>query len=139
MDFCRRIAPLARAHGITVAVEPQRRQECNLINSVAEGLELVRAVADPAIGLTVDFYHVAEEKEDPGIVIEAGPHVRHLHFANPQGRVFPARFEEYDYRRFFQSLRTIAYPGRISIEARATDFGAEAPRAIAFLRSAFAR
>jgi sugar phosphate isomerase/epimerase len=87
-------------------------------------------------GLTVDFYHVAEEREDPAIVVAAAPHVRHVHFANPQGRVFPARPEEYDYRRFFDSLRAIGYAGRISIEARAADFGRDAPRAIAFLRSA---
>ena len=60
--FCRRIAPEARARDIVIAIEPQRPQESNLVNSVAEGLELVRAASDPAIQLTVDFYHVAEVK-----------------------------------------------------------------------------
>jgi len=137
--FCKRIAPEARALGIVIAIEPQRPQESNLVNSVAEGLELVRAVDDPAIQLTVDFYHLAEVKEDPAIVVEAAPFVRHLHMANPVGRVFPLRSEEYDYAGFFDSLRRIGYRGRMSIEGRAGDFTAEAPRAIAFLRTAFDR
>ena len=59
VGFCKRIAPLARARGITLAFEAQRRQEANLINSVAEGLELVAMVADPNFQLVVDFYHLA--------------------------------------------------------------------------------
>src|SRR5262249_2664242 len=38
VDFCRRIAPEARARNITIAVEPQCRQECNIINTAAEAL-----------------------------------------------------------------------------------------------------
>jgi D-psicose/D-tagatose/L-ribulose 3-epimerase len=138
VSFCQRLAPEARARGITIAIEPQRRQECNIINTVAEGLQLVRAVGDPAIQLTVDFYHLAEEKEDPEDVVAAAAHVRHVHMANPRGRVFPLRADDYDYARFFASLRRIGYSGRMSIEAGAADFTVEAPRAIMFLRSALA-
>lgn len=47
VDFGRRIAPEARAHGITVAIEPLRREETNIINSAAEGLKLVEASTIP--------------------------------------------------------------------------------------------
>jgi hypothetical protein len=53
VDFGRRIAPEAKAHGITVAVEPLRTQETNIINSAAEGLALVNAIADPNFQLMV--------------------------------------------------------------------------------------
>ncbi len=65
--------------------------------------------------------------------------MRHLHMANPVGRAFPLRWEEYDYARFFARLRQIGYAGRMSIEARSADFAAEAPRAIAFLREVWGR
>ena len=68
VDFGRRIAPEARARGITVTIEPLRRQETNIINSAAEGLELVKAINDPNFQLMVDFYHLASEQEDPSIV-----------------------------------------------------------------------
>lgn len=87
----------------------------------------------------VDFYHLASEKEDPAVIIRGREHIRHLHVANPQGRVFPLKWEEYDYAPFFASLRKIGYDKRISVEASTKDFPADAPQAIALLRGAFAR
>lgn len=138
VGFCKRIAPEAKARNITVAVEPQRRQECNIINTAAEALRLIKAVNHPNIQLMIDFYHLAEEREDPSIINKAKNYIRHLHMANPQGRVFPLTWEEYDYAAFFKNLRRIGYDRRISIEAKSHDFATEAPRAIAFLRRAFA-
>lgn len=135
--FGKRIAPEARANGITVVIEPLRRQETNIINTTAEGLALVKAIGDPNFQLLVDFFHLASEKEDPAIILEARDHIRHLHMANPQGRVFPLQWEEFDYAPFFANLRRIGYAGRISIEASSRDVPAEAPRAIALLRKAF--
>jgi D-psicose/D-tagatose/L-ribulose 3-epimerase len=139
VDFGRRVAAEARVRGITVAVEPLRRQETNIINSVAEALELVRAVNDPNFQLMVDFYHLASEREDPGVVLRARDHIRHLHVANPQGRVFPLEWSEYDYAPFFAKLVTVGYDGRISVEASTKDLPHEAPQAIALLRRAFER
>jgi len=137
VEFGRRIAPEARAHGITVAVEPLRPQETNIINSAAEGLDLVNAINDPNFQLMVDFYHLASVKEDPAIILRARDHIRHLHMANPEGRIFPRTPTEYDYQPFFAALRTIGYSGRISVEASTKDLPGDAPPAIALLRSAF--
>jgi sugar phosphate isomerase/epimerase len=135
--FGKRIAPEARANGITVVIEPLRSQESNIINTAREGFELVKAVGDPNFELLIDFYHLASEKEDPAIVLEAGAHIRHLHMANPKGRVFPLDWDEFDYAPFFANLRRIGYAGRISIEASSKDIPADAPRAITLLRRAF--
>jgi sugar phosphate isomerase/epimerase len=137
VEFGRRIAPEARTRGITVVIEPLRREETNIINSAAEGLALVEAIGDPNFQLMIDFYHLASEREDPAIVLRANQHIRHLHMANPQGRVYPLEWEEYDYAPFFANLRKIGYDKRISIEGSAKDFTSEAPRAIALLRRAF--
>lgn len=138
VEFGQRIAPEASAAGITIAIEPLRRQESNIVNSAREGLELVKAIGHPNFELMVDFYHLASEKEDPAIVLEAGQHIRHLHTANPQGRVFPLSWEEFDYAPFFANVRKIGYDRRISVEASTKDLAGEAPRAIALLRKAFA-
>src|SRR5258705_6213658 len=139
VEFGRRVAPEARNANITIAVEPLRRQETNIVNSAAEGLDLVNAIDHPNFQLMIDFYHLASEGEDPAIVLRAREHIRHLHMANPQGRVFPLAWEEYDYAPFFANLRKIGYDKRISIEAAAKDFPLEAPRAISLLRHAFER
>jgi D-psicose/D-tagatose/L-ribulose 3-epimerase len=135
--FGKRIAPEARANGITVVIEPLRRQETNIINTTAEGFELVKAVSDPNFELLIDFYHLASEKEDPAIILQVREHIRHLHMANPQGRVFPLEWDEFDYAPFFANLRKIGYSGRISVEASSPDIPTQGPRAIALLRRAF--
>jgi sugar phosphate isomerase/epimerase len=137
VDFGRRIAPEAQAAGITIAIEPLRRQETNIVNSAREGLELVKAVGHPNFELMIDFYHLASEQEDPAIVLEANRHIRHLHTANPQGRVFPLNWEEFDYAPFFANLRKIGYDKRISVEAATKSLADEGPRSIALLRKAF--
>lgn len=136
VDFCRRLAPVARDNGITIALEPLRRQETNIINSVREGLALVRAVNRPEIKLVVDYYHLAEEGESADIIAEAGPLVAHTHIANPKGRVYPLNLDESAYGDFFSNLCKIGYKGRLSIEASTTDFAAQAPQSLALLRNA---
>jgi D-psicose/D-tagatose/L-ribulose 3-epimerase len=135
--FGKRIAPEARANDITVVIEPLRRQETNIINTTAEGFELVKAVSDPNFELLIDFYHLASEKEDPAIIFQVREHIRHLHMANPQGRVFPLKWDEFDYAPFFANLRRIGYAGRISVEASSPDIPTQGPLAIALLRRAF--
>jgi D-psicose/D-tagatose/L-ribulose 3-epimerase len=139
VDFGRRVAVEARRHRIVVAVEPLRQQETNIINSAAEGLELVKAVDDPNFRLMIDFYHLASEQEDATVVLKAREYLVHLHVANPVGRVFPLVWTEYEYAPFFDSLRAIGYKKRISVEASTRDFPSDAPRAISLLRHAFER
>jgi D-psicose/D-tagatose/L-ribulose 3-epimerase len=139
VDFGRRAAREAQPHGITIAIEPLRRQETNIINTAAEGLALVEAVDHPNFQLMIDFYHLASEQEDPSIVLRARDRIRHLHVANPQGRLFPARWEEFDYAPFFANLKAIGYDKRISVEGATTDLAAQGPPAIALLRNAFER
>jgi D-psicose/D-tagatose/L-ribulose 3-epimerase len=137
VDFSRRAADEAKGFGITVAIEPLRRQETNIINTAAEGLELVNAVHHPNFQLMIDFYHLASEHEDPAIVLEAKDHLRHLHVANPNGRVFPQKWEEFDYAPFFSNLRAIGYDKRISMEGSTSDLAAQGPVTVALLRKAF--
>jgi D-psicose/D-tagatose/L-ribulose 3-epimerase len=136
VDFCKRLGPEARKRNITIAIEPLRKEESNIINNLAEGLQLVKAVHDSNIQLNVDYYHLAMEKEDPVVILEAKDYVRHVHTANPQGRVFPLKWEEYNYAPFYESLRKIGYDKEISIEAQTKDFQHEAPQAIALVRRA---
>jgi sugar phosphate isomerase/epimerase len=137
VDFGRRAAALARDRHITIAIEPLRREETNIINSAAEGLELVNAIGDPGFQLMIDFYHLTSEHEDPAIVVRARDHLRHLHMANPNGRVFPLAWTEFAYEPFFANLRAIGYDQRISVEASTKDLQGDAPRAISLLRRAF--
>lgn len=135
VDFCQRLAPIAGRNGITIAVEPLRRQETNILNTAREGLALVKAVDRPEIKLLVDYYHMTEEGEDPGVILEAGKQLAHVHVANPKGRVYPADAAETNYSAFFANLCKIGYAGGVSVEASTKDFAADAPRALSVVRA----
>ena len=135
--FGRLAASEAGTRGITIVLEPLRRQESNIVNSVGEALPIARAVDHPAFRVLVDFYHLSEEKEDPAVIREAGDLLRHVHVANPSGRAFPKRADEADYTPFVSALKAIGYRGGVSVEARTDDLAGDAPAAIALLRALF--
>ena len=131
------LAPEAAKRGITVVAEPIRKQECNFINTVAESLRWVEAVNHPNFELLVDIFHMTEEHEDMGIIVKAGAHIAHVHFANPKGRVLPLSAEEFDYAPFFAALKKIGYHSTLTIETAAVNLAADGPRAIQFIRAAY--
>jgi sugar phosphate isomerase/epimerase len=134
-DFSRRVSAVAADHDILVVLEPVGRPECNIIVDSREAARLVAAVARPNFQLMIDLYHWHNEREPPSSLLEVGPHIKHLHVANPLRRRFPQEGDGYDYRPFFRLLREGGYRGRVSIEAKAPeDFAFEGPRSIAFLR-----
>jgi sugar phosphate isomerase/epimerase len=139
VDFGRRAAVEAKKHGITLLVKAFRKEETNTINSTAEALKLVQAVAHPSFELLVDAYQMALIKEDPAVILKARQHIRLVQIANPAadppGRAFPFSDAEWDYAGFFRYLADIGYTGGISIEGRAPGgLAADAPRSIAFVR-----
>jgi D-psicose/D-tagatose/L-ribulose 3-epimerase len=136
--FGQRVAAEAGPRGLVVVIEPLRKQESNLVNTAAEALAWVEAVGHPSFQLMVDLFHLTEEAEDPSIIVRAAPHLRHVHVCNPRGRVFPLPADGFDYAPFLSALRRIGYRGGVSIEASTDDLRGEGPRAIAFLRAAWA-
>jgi sugar phosphate isomerase/epimerase len=134
VSFGRLAAGVAAKHGIVIALEPLRRQETNIVNTAAEGLTLVEAVDRPAFQLLVDFYHLTIETEDPAVVVRAGRRLRHVHIANPDGRVFPQEAAEAAYASFFARLREVGYSGGVSVEAGTKDLATDARRSAALLR-----
>jgi len=134
IELLQALSPVARELGLTIAIEPLRRQECNIVNSAAEGLALVRSVASEEVKLLVDFYHLDAEKENPTIVREAGAEIRHIHIARPEGRAFPAPADAPLFADFFAALAAIAYDGRVSIEAYSGHLSRDAAVGLSFLR-----
>jgi sugar phosphate isomerase/epimerase len=135
VEFGRGVGPLAAERGVTVAVEPLNRAECNVFTSVAECAAYVRDVNHPAVRLLVDGYHWARDNDSAEAVVEAGGLLRHVHIATYAGRFAPG-LEACDFSLFLRSLLRGGYEGRISIEGRWNDLAAEAPQALRTLREA---
>jgi len=117
---------------MVIGIEPLRKQESNIINTGAEALQLVHEVNHPQVKMIIDYYHLRIEKEDPEILRTAKEHIVHLHFANPNGRLWPKLpDEDAEYHRFFSILKQINYTGGLSIEGTGT-FQNDAAQSLAF-------
>jgi len=134
VSFLRMAGPMAQSRNIVIAIEPLRKQESNIINTGAEAFRLVREVDHPNVRMIIDYYHLAQEHEDPQILAEARDAIVHLHFANPNGRVWPKDpAEDPGYAPFFAMVKKTGFRGGISIEGKGT-FEADAAAGLAFFR-----
>ena len=135
----RMIAPIAERHGVTVVLEPLHGGECNIVNSVAEAMQCVRAVAHPSFQCLVDSYHLWMQGEPLDAVRDAGAHVRHVHLADRDGRVAPGESKSTDYRPLFRVLKDIGYDGLMSVEGSwPGDPAVMRPRVLGYLREQWA-
>jgi len=132
--FCRMLAPIAEAHGVTVVVEPLNLAECNVLTTVGESAALVREVDHPALRLLVDGYHLLKDDDALADIVANGDLLRHVHLATVPTRVFPGS-EPCDLGPFFQALVDAGYTGRVSIEAKIQDAPTEFPRALSLMQS----
>lgn len=137
ISLLKRVAPVAQAHGILIVIEPLRAVECNLINSFEDGVCLARDVDHENVRVLVDYYHL-REMDEPAWHLAAwgGEWLRHVHFAQQEGRLCPALDRpDPHYRPFFDALKKAGYDARISCEAYASeDFENDAREALEFLR-----
>jgi len=133
VDHLRRWGAIARDFGIVLVLEPLNREECNIVNTVAEGAELVRRADHPAVRLLADTYHMARDGDDPDAIRAAGPLIAHVHCGEGDGRG-PIGFKGEDHRPYFRALKDAGYDGRVSIEVKWVDRDRQLPAAVAELR-----
>jgi sugar phosphate isomerase/epimerase len=134
VDFGKRAAAEGKKHGITVLFEPMPARNGVLVNTVAEGLDLVRKVDHPNFRMLVDYGNFTTAKEDLKSLREAAKFVGQVEIQNPNGRVYPHHADESDYASFMKALKDGGYRGGFSIHGAPKNFFEDAPRAIAMLR-----
>ncbi len=132
VEFVSLAGQVAGTHGITIAIEPLNSKESNIINSVAEAVELAKAADHPFVRVLADLYHIDEEKEPLEHILESGDYIVHTHTADT-GRFYPGS-GSYPHREFFRNLRAVGYNDRMSVECRWNDFESECRKALEFLR-----
>lgn len=135
-DFLRAAAAVAQEAGMTIAVEPLRRAESNIINRVADAVALCGRVDHPSVRPLADLFHMTQEGEPPASVAAVASSLAHVHVAD-SGRVPPGQ-GDMDFRSFLGALAEGGYRGRISVECGWDDFEAQQDAALSTLREAWA-
>ena len=129
----RKMADLASAYGIIIAIENLNHKETNFVLSVSQAIDIVKAVNRPSFRLTVDIYHMLVEDEPADVIEHAKGLLVHCHIAEKTDRAYPGKTGA-DFRPYFKVMRKIGFRGKIMIESKWWDFDKEAPKALKYLQ-----
>lgn len=134
ISLCTRMAPIAEKYNVVIVLEPLNIGECNFINSLDEGGEIVKIVNHKNIMLLADIYHMMRDQESPENIIKYGDIILHTHIAGNVGREAPGVNNE-DYTPYFRALKKIKYKGMMSIECTWKSMPEQAAQALQTLKT----
>lgn len=115
IEVTRDLCHYARSRDVTLILEPVNRYEIDFVNSVEEGVGLLRRIGMPNMMLMPDIFHMNIEDQSPGA--ELGKYIRYIqyiHFAD-SNRLAPGQ-GHINFDDIFHSLRQADYNGWISVE-----------------------
>jgi sugar phosphate isomerase/epimerase len=115
VDCLQECMDTAAVHQVRLALEPLNRYETDLVHTVVEGLELIRQVSSPNLGLLLDTFHMnIEETDIEDSIRQAGEHIFHFHVAD-SNRWYPGA-GHLDFMSILRILKNTGYKGWISGE-----------------------
>ena len=114
-DVLRDLGERAAARGVTLGIEPLNRFETSFLNTTHQARELVDRIDHPAVGISLDLFHMAIEEKSPAAAIrEARDRLIHLQVAeNDRGTPGTGHLPWSDVAA---ALRDIGYDGKVVIE-----------------------
>jgi D-psicose/D-tagatose/L-ribulose 3-epimerase len=142
VPFFHELGRIAGAHGVCFCIEPNPSEYgCDFVTTVAEGLELVDAVAEEGFGLHLDSGGMTLAGDPPTKIADAAERCRHFHVSEPflaeVGRDSKVR-----HRECAEALQARGYRGWVSIEMGETKeegaWRAAMERALLFVRTTYA-
>lgn len=121
-NFLRLAERHAIDHDITIAIEPLRRAESNIINMVSEATILASILQLRHVRALADTYHMAISSEPASVLTLCASQIAHVHTANPIGRECPKPNDGEDYAKIMHALKDGGYDARMSIEGKTDPF-----------------
>lgn len=115
IDMVQELCSYASTKGVTMILEPVNRYELNFINSVQEGVELIKKINLPNMKLMPDVFHM--NIEDVLIGEELAKYIdyiAYIHLAD-SNRLAPGRGHT-NFDDVFRYLKTVNYSGWLSVE-----------------------
>lgn len=126
---------------ITIAIEPLRPQECNAVNTVADGVEIAKKVNSPYVKVLADVAHMFYQNEDLNSLESFKGWLVHAHTSNPdvppemnRKRIYPKEGDGYDQSVFLKALAAAGVE-QCSVEAEVIDFRVDAENAVRILKN----
>jgi sugar phosphate isomerase/epimerase len=115
IETVRELCDYAQPKGVSLILEPVNRYEINFINSVVEGVELIKKTGMSNMKLMPDVFHMnIEDKTIGGELAKYIDHVKYIHFAD-SNRLAPGQ-GHIDFNDIFYNLKKANFNGWISVE-----------------------
>ena len=115
VEGLRELGAAADAQGVRIAIEAINRYETAYVNTVAEGLELLKTVGSDALGLLLDTFHMnIEEPSMEESIRSCGDRIFHFHVAD-SNRWYPGA-GHIDFASLLGVLQETGYSGWVSGE-----------------------
>lgn len=106
----------AARHEVALIYEPLNRYETNLVNTVADGVKLLKSLSVDNVKLLADLFHMNIEEANLADAIRTGKDsIGHVHFVDSNRR--PAGLGHLDFGPVAEALKEINYGGYLSAEA----------------------
>jgi|SRR5579862_9573594 len=116
--------PHAAECGVTILLEALPIGQCDVVTTLDEAVSIVRQINSPAVRTMFDTHNAVDETEPHARLIEQYfEFIRHVHVNEMDGR-HPGT-GGYDFKPVLATLRRLAYPGWVSLEAFDFTPGAE--------------
>jgi len=117
IDGLKYCAPHAAERDVMILIEPLDHTQTDVVNTLAEALEVVKAVNSPAIQTMFDFHNTADEKEPFDVLIRKYfPYIKHVHVQEMDGTYLGTGNAVHDYVPAFRTLKELGYSGWVSLE-----------------------
>lgn len=114
-ESLRSAEPLAKELGITIALEPLRHAESDLLNSAEEVCRFIDEGGHEAVGLLLDVYHMmCVETDLPEVIRTYRDKLVHFHLADTGRKALGQG--TFDFAPIEEALREIGYTGWQSVE-----------------------
>lgn len=111
------VADQARQRNVKILVEPLSSDQTNVVNTLADAMEIVNKVNHPAISTMFDIHNTADESEPMDILIrEYFDHIHHVHVQNMDGTVIYHNQIPQEFISVFEELKALNYNKWISLE-----------------------
>ena len=110
-----RLTLQAEQRGVCIVMEPLAPHLCNVVNTLAEAMVIVRAVHSPAVQTIFDAHNTAAEKQPlDALLRQYFPWIRHVHLNEMDGR--RPGVGNFSFPLVLRTLRELGYQGWLSVE-----------------------
>ncbi|MEX2303601.1 MAG: sugar phosphate isomerase/epimerase family protein [Bryobacterales bacterium] len=116
IDGVRGIANNLEELGVTLCVEALPIAQCDVILTLDEAVEVVRAIGSPAVQTMFDSHNAIDEAEPHAAIVQRHwSRIRHIHVNELDGS-YPRPDGGYDFRPVLQVAKDRDFPGWVSME-----------------------